>query len=131
MRYNKSFERDFNFYLDCISNDEFMFAGEDVVYRNFAANGLTAKETFYQVDTYGQYPPCREPVLVAFLLTAKKGVNLQIKQWAEGMTELTLLPKELESWLQGYPDWIYKSVINQCIKLCRLKLKKGKANDQA
>ncbi|HVI40072.1 MAG TPA: hypothetical protein VM577_05380 [Anaerovoracaceae bacterium] len=100
-----------------------MFAGEDVVYRNFASDGLDAKETFYHIDTYGKYPPCREPVLAAFLLTAKKGINLQIKQWAEGMTELTLWPEELQSWLQGHPEWIYKSVINQCCKLCKLKRK--------
>lgn len=37
MKYNKSFERDFNFYLRCISTGDFMFAGERVVYDRFSA----------------------------------------------------------------------------------------------
>ena len=124
MRYNKPFERDYGFYLSCVSDDKFMFAGQDVVYKNFAPDGLDAKEAFYQVDTFGNYPPCREPVLAAWLLTAKKGVNLQIKQWAEGMAELTLMPFELQEWLEELqaPDWIFKSVLNQCSKIIKRRI---------
>lgn len=96
MKYNKSFERDFDFYSRCITNDDFMFAGEKVVYDNFSATGLSAKDTFYQIDTFGKFPATSEPELVASLLIAKKGINLQIKQWAEGMAEVTLLPEELQ-----------------------------------
>lgn len=124
MKYNKSFERDFNFYLRCISTGDFMFAGERVVYDRFSATGLSAKETFYQIDTFGKSPNCYEPGIVESLLTAKKGINLQIKQWSEGMAELILLPKELQEWCQEWqtPPWVYRSVLNQCSKICRTKL---------
>lgn len=124
MKYNKSFERDYNFYLDCVSNNNFMFAGEDVKYKNFSIDGVDAKEAFYNIDTYGKFPNCQEPVLAAFLLTAKKGLNLQIKQWALGMAEFTLIPFELKKWLEEYetPPWVYKSVINQARKMCKVEI---------
>lgn len=125
MKYNKSFERDFDFYSRCITNDDFMFAGEKVVYDNFSPTGLSAKDTFYQIDTLGKFPATSEPELVASLLIAKKGINLQIKQWAEGMAEVTLLPEELQQWCQQYqaPTWVYRSVLHQCSKICKNKIK--------
>lgn len=131
MKYNKSFERDFDFYSKCISTGNFMFAGERVIYDRFSNDGVSAKEAFYQIDTFGKSPNCYEPGIVESLLTAKKGINLQIKQWAEGMAELTLLPKELQEWCQEWqtPPWVYCSVLNQCSKICRAKLKSMRCHE--
>ena len=65
--------------------------------------------------------PTREWDLVKRVQEGKESVNLQIKLWSEGMWERRLqcplfFPQEIREYCQGYPDWVYKSVINQTKK---------------
>lgn len=41
------------------------------------------------------------------------------------MAEVTLLPEELQQWCQQYqaPTWVYRSVLHQCSKICKNKIK--------
>lgn len=90
MKYSKSFERDYDFYLSSI--DKFKFCGTSKP--KFKAindpKGKLAKEVFFMIDSNGRNIGCKEPELLDSLLLCKASVNFQIKQWSEGRREGTL-----------------------------------------
>ena len=143
-KYSDNFERDYKFYFENIKH--FNFCG--TLIPKFEAiedaNGKTAKEVFYLIDSTGKnYPTC-ESKLLNELLTCKASVNFHIKQWAEGRADGTLpfcefagdgetLRWEVEekdgvkipipiygkcmAIDYGFPDWVIKAVEMQKIKL--------------
>lgn len=110
MKFSKSFERDYTFYLNNIDNFDFGGTGRFLYQADPLTNdGFTAKECFYKIESgipFGRtvidkfkkhikLVPCTEPELLNALLLCKAGVNFQIKQWAEGIADGTLLLFEL------------------------------------
>ena len=54
-------------------------------------------------------------------IEGKESVNLQIKIWSEGMWDKQLqcplfFPEEIFDYCQGYPGWVFKSVMEQTEK---------------
>lgn len=90
MKYSKNFERDYYFYLKNIDN--FDFCGTlNPKYVAIEGGVKTAKECFYLIESEGKNIACGEPDLLNKLLLTKSAVNFQIKQWAEGIADGTLL----------------------------------------
>lgn len=143
-RLHPEFERDYKFYFD--NRQHFTFAGSDikrlVQYPGeseptelddegnivsipfafpYSEQGKTAKDCFYKADSEGKRVPCSEPHLLVELLTCKAGVNLQIKQWAEGRADCTLCLVELQEYTEHYqcPEWVLKAVENQKLKIIK------------
>jgi hypothetical protein len=86
MKYSKSFERDYAFYLKNI--DVFNFCGTLNPRFEAIGNGIkSAKEVFYLIDSHGKNEPTVEPYLLNKLLLTKASVNFQIKQWSEARAE--------------------------------------------
>lgn len=106
MKYSKSFERDYNFYLTNINN--FNFCGTGVPGFLAEHGDMPTKEAFFRIDS-GQkiyaiekrlnalnmtedtrVVMCDDPELFMAILLCKSGVNFQIKQWAECLNDGTL-----------------------------------------
>lgn len=140
--FSPQFERDYTFYLS--NKDHFIFAGTDVrrdysiqfpgepesldeegkplpFTVPYSPTGKTAKVCFYQLDSEGKCKPCSEPELLVQLLTCKASVNLQIKIWSQSRAEYTLSLVELKEYLEFYqaPEWVFKAVENQKIKILK------------
>ena len=105
MKYSKKFERDYKFYYDNRYN--FNFCGtlnpKFVALPDSEANN--AKEVFYELESNGSKTStvfCSEAILLNELLLCKGGINFQIKQWAEGRADGTLMLIELSK------DYFYK-----------------------
>ncbi len=90
MKYSKSFNEAYNFYLANL--DIFNFCGtlNPKFTAVYSPDGMSAKQAFYHIESSGMNPFCREPDLLNKLLLTKAGINFQIKQWAEGRAEGTL-----------------------------------------
>jgi hypothetical protein len=138
-KFNPNFERDYAFYLN--NRAVFSFAGTDTKkdYRiqfpgepdefadgerwaiPYMPNGKDAKHCFYYLDSEGKKFPCCEPELLNQLLTCKASVNLHIKMWAEGRAEYVLSLVELKEYMNEYkcPEWVFRAVENQKIKLLK------------
>lgn len=111
MKFSVGFNRDYDFYLNNLDN--FNFSGTPKPkYEGALSRGknYTAKECFHmiesgvpigyiRIDSFSKMEikmiPCTEPELLNDLLLCKAGVNFQIKQWAEGMADGSLLLFEL------------------------------------
>lgn len=83
-------------------------------------NGEDGKYSFLCLEN-GIMCPTREWDLVKRAQEGKESVNLQIKLWSEGMWDRQLqcplfFPHEIREYCLGYPEWVYKSVINQTKK---------------
>lgn len=85
----------------------------------FDPNGFSALHCWAAYDTYGQLLPCSEPSLFNKALQQKQAINLQVKMWAEGVHDFTLHPTELLDYTRGWPDWVYKAVLQQAANLFR------------
>ena len=115
MRYSKSFERDYAFYLFCL--DEFNFAGKLPPIVVESAAGLTAKECFYDLDSRGILHPCREPEMLRRLMITKASINLHVKMWAHALAMGTDTLDELRrNVIASFPSWVEKAVIRQAYK---------------
>jgi hypothetical protein len=90
MNYSENFNRDYEFYLKNIDNFKFCGTHTPKFKAVFDEKGNSAKEVFYNIDTYGKNIPTNEPELLDDLLLCKASVNFQIKQWAEARAEGTL-----------------------------------------
>ena len=60
--------------------------------------------------------PCREGDLLRSVLRAKGSLNLQIKQWAEGVSDGLFLNEEFADSFPWLPDWVWDVVLNQAKK---------------
>ena len=142
MKYNKNFERDYDFYLSC--KDIFTFAGEDlknkIQFPNdqnseyefpYHEKGNTAKKCFYLFDSNGKKSSCSEPELLLQLFNCKVAVNLQIKIWSEAIANGDELFSEISSYLEelSAPDWVIKAVKNQSLKILKADNSKSKILD--
>lgn len=125
MRYSKSFERDYKWYLHLISSDKFNFSGnantltskglEKVIYN---PEGKSAKECFYTFDSRGERLETKEPNLLRQIYHTKASVNLHIKMYSEDRA-LGLLPKIMFDQICTdikAPDWFSDAVENQKYK---------------
>lgn len=123
-KYSKSFERDYNFYMNCINNKWFSFSGTDIK-KNFNilfdSKAINAKSWFHKYDSSGKIGPCSEPDLIYQLLAVKAGVNFQIKQWAEGRSDFSLSYYELMEYMNYYsaPEWLIEAVENQAKRIIK------------
>ena len=59
--------------------------------------------------------PTKELDLVRRVIEGKKSINLQIKLWSEDLGVL-LMPNEVLGYCRGYPEWVFKAVIEQSQK---------------
>lgn len=94
MVYSKGFERDYEFYLKNL--DKFNFCGTlNPSFQAIAGGKMSAKECFFHIESNGKNYPCIDAESLNRLLLTKASVNFQIKQWAEGISDGTLLLFEL------------------------------------
>lgn len=113
MKFNKKFDRDFNFYLE--NSEKFNFCGEEIVVSSIdLQNGRSAKECFYFLDSLGKMLPCCEPEIFKKIITCKKSINLHLKMWADGWYDM-LEPVEyyLNEFNGHIPKWVKKSLLKQ------------------
>jgi len=132
MKFNKNFETDYDFYLNSINI--FNTLGYKICKNIFDANGFSAKECFYHLDSSGKILPCNDLDLLKKLLNCKASVNLQIKMWAEGVADFTLNAHEILEYCEYYncPSWCFKAVMNQASSIMReFSIKKKKDNFQS
>jgi hypothetical protein len=120
MKISERAKKDFAFYrdslLDMIGHD----VGVDII---AVPGGHTAIECWYAADTLGKLLECSEPELLAKVLRSKQSVNLQIKLWAEDIADgMLLTQRELSIYTYGWPDWIFKAVMQQAARLAKDKL---------
>lgn len=96
MKYSKGFDRDWFFYW--LNAPYFDFCGtlnpkHEAIYD---PNGSDSpKYCFYMIQSQGKNIPTTDPDALNTLLITQAGVNFQIKQWAEGMADGTLLLYEV------------------------------------
>lgn len=112
-KYSLAFERDWEFYLK--NSDKFTFCGENIEWP-FDVNGLSAKECFFIYDSRGEIKKSCEIELLIKILTTKKAINLQIKQWAEGMYDMG---EPIEYYLKEFieaPHWVEDGLRKQKLK---------------
>jgi hypothetical protein len=76
--------------------------------------GEDGKYSFLCLEN-GCLVPTREWDLVKRVQEGKMSVNLQMKMWAEDVGFL-LMPKELLTYCDGYPEWVFKGTMEQAKK---------------
>lgn len=82
-------------------------------------NGYSPIQCFVLIDSHGERNgpyPCTDTETLEIALNGKKGVNLQIAMWIEGVIEGTIFVEEVREWTREYPDWVFKGFINQLRK---------------
>jgi hypothetical protein len=121
MRYSKSNERDFSFYLS--NRHSFNFSGTlNPVEPVYDKDGVDGKEAFFSIENNGKNKPTKHPNILSSLLLSKASVNFNIKMWAESRSDGTL-PYHLLLDIQREfkaPDWVITAVENQKAKLWKL-----------
>jgi hypothetical protein len=113
-RLPRRFERDFLFYTQ--NRHKFSFCGIHIQVQE-DPQGVSAKEAFYALDTHGRQLPCREPNLLKEIITCKKSINLHIRSWAEGWTDVC---EPLDTYLSEFtnpPEWIERALGEQVVKV--------------
>lgn len=132
-KYNKNFERDFNFYFRMRniydfdgSLNYFNNKGNEIVI--YDKSGVNAKEAFYQYDSNGKITPTKHPNLLCILLKVKGSVNLHIKMYAEDRANLLLSQIELRGICIKYktPIWFREAINKQTIKFLNNKTEREK-----
>ncbi len=87
-------------------------------------DGYTPIQCFVLIDSHGERNgpyPCTDHNTLNRVLNGKKGVNLQIAMWVEGVMDGTTFPKEVKDWTKDYPEWVFESFIR---KLCKVYFQK-------
>lgn len=144
MKYSTGFDRDYNFYTSNIGVFDFCGTLNPKHEAIPNANGSTAKECFYKIESEGKNVSCSEPGLLNSLLLTKASVNFQIKEWAQARADGTLPLVEFSKrscalpvfedcmtleWVNGepvyhrdietqynLPEWVVTAVENQKVK---------------
>lgn len=137
MKYSKSNERDFLFYLKGRHVFHFSGTANPAYLPIYDKNGADGKKAFFSIDNNGKNILTKHPNLLTSLLLTKASVNFHIKMWAEGRTDGTLPLIEfsqriaqqkyphlniemdgtdMENFL-NLPEWVIKAVENQKSKL--------------
>jgi len=108
-RYKPNFDRDWNFYL--AHKDRFTFCGEAVETPKLDREAYDAKRCFHRYDSQGKYPEsCSQPELFMEVLRAKKSINWQIKQWAEGYNDCILSITDYMESFTDPPQWVEEAL---------------------
>jgi ribosome biogenesis GTPase A len=117
--FSKAFERDYKFYN--LNKDKFSFAGVSVsVMPNITQTKepISAKKAFYIFDSTGKIVPCNESEEFRKLISCKKSINMQIKQWALGFEDCMQSVEELVKSFDGdVPNWVSSSLTEQVRKI--------------
>lgn len=92
-KYSENFMRDVRFYLS--GRNFFCFDGSPYKEVEYSKTGVDGIKAFHLFDSQGKLVPTKHPALLKRLIKTKGAVNLQIKQWAQGMAEKTLLPAKV------------------------------------
>jgi len=123
MKIGHKVRRNFNLYV--LVNSRMRVMGElPFVYEH--KDGYSAIEAFAFKDSDGKNVPCRESDLLRNVLLAKGYLNLHIKMWAEGIAEYLFFIEEFQVDYPWLPDWVWKAVKRQSIKIREQnKLKRG------
>lgn len=106
----KPWELDFEFYL--ANSEKFVFFGSGLDERDFndSLTGKTAKEAFKFLDSEGKVIPCKEIDILKKVITCKKSINFNIKQWSEGYPEFG---EPIETYINEFinpPAWVEKAL---------------------
>ena len=119
MKYTKKFNRSYNFYL--LNRDRYNFCGEVVTVLEDLKDGVTGKESFYSLDTFGVMLPTNEPDLLRSIIICKKSINLHIQMWVEGFEDMMMSVEYYMNLFEGTetPSWIEKSFRKQLQKRIR------------
>jgi len=80
----------------------------------YDVNGEDGEFSFLCLEN-GYKVPTKEYEIVKRVQEGKMSVNLQMKLWSEDVGFL-LMPKELFTYCQGYPDWVFKGTMEQAKK---------------
>jgi len=77
----------------------------------------TPLEAFSHWESTGEIISCKKPRNLVRAAAGKKSLNLQIKQWAEGVADLLFLPREFQEDYPWLPKWVWKSLSSQTKKM--------------
>ena len=107
------FIRDVRFYLR--NRHRFEISGRvipDIVYSRTSLNGLRA---FMLYDSQGKLVPTKHPNILRTLITTKASVNLHIKMWKQGVTDLGFFTSEWHEYcdMLDAPDWFRYSFMKE------------------
>lgn len=83
-------------------------------------NGYSPIQCYVLVDSHGERSgphPCTNYDTLNRVLNGKKGVNLQITMWIEGVMDGTTFVEEIKEWTKEYPKWVFESFIRQLSKV--------------
>jgi len=78
--------------------------------------GYDPIQCYVLIDSHGERSgphPCNDPDTLDKVLRGKENVNLQIKMWVESVMDSTLWPEEVKEYTKDYPEWVFKSFLNQ------------------
>ena len=116
MKYTKKFNRSYDFYLQNI--DRFTFSGEQVTVLEDLENGVSCKESFHSLDTYGKMLPTNQPKLLRSIIICKKSINLHIQMWVDGFEDMMEGIDYYTNLFEGNstPTWVEKSFRRQLQK---------------
>lgn len=116
MKFSKSFERDWYWYLN--HKNQFIFDGSEGKNIVYSEKGKTAKECFYIFDSQGKLNICKEPVLLQKIFKCKGAINFMIKEWAQDRAAGYLPKIEFEKIIQEFQllPWMIEAVENQKFK---------------
>lgn len=81
--------------------------------------GYTPIQCYVLTDSHGDRDgphPCIDYDTLDRVMRGKENINLQIKMWVEGVIEGTSFPTEIKEWTKDYPEWVFKSFLNQLHK---------------
>lgn len=79
-------------------------------------DGYTPIQCYVLMDSHGDRSgpyPCKDYDTLDRVIRGKENVNLQIKMWVEGVLEGTTFIEEIKDCTKEYPEWVFKSFINQ------------------
>jgi hypothetical protein len=117
MKISSKFRREFEFYVQYPKMIGTVVSAGLEQQSSSNTDSTSALEAFYALDSYGKRLPCAEPEILAAAIAGKASVNLQVKMWAEGLAEATFTAAELREYCVGYPQWVYKAIVNQAKRL--------------
>ena len=113
MKYSRSFERDFRWFIKMrhLMNFDGKTEYREVV---FDKNGMSGKEAFYRFDSEGKINATKHPNLLKSLFRTKGSVNLHIKMYAEDLAEFRWNKIEMRALCIKFkaPTWFRTAIEN-------------------
>lgn len=117
INFGESFDRDWEFYFT--NKEKFNFSGslpEEFI--EDLEEGYTGKECFYVYEAQGIKLSCKELKLLQEIVNCKRSVNLHLKMWSEGFSDMCEpIDYYLNEFIGQIPDWVKLSLKNQ-VEMC-------------